>query len=426
MDIGRRVAAKLQLEGQNPVVWGLNLYGPPSFCRNPRFSSSGHERMRDFVLTWSTQTDDIVTANQDALWATYLSVSGDWSQKRFQRLVWSIAQSPNLSSDQIAAVIERLAAAFLQRAEQCEDPYRSVLVAAILAASLLPHVEDPAAHAVAERLLSEVTKALLNASARLTLSLSTDRYALLSSRVGGLADLYFLPIRISQVLGWAAAGPYVAQTENQRQQAIDQMGVLLPLILELYGSSVVALNDSQASAWCICLAQASELGLLDEGERLAGLLFYSLTTSGGRIARGDLPAEEALAFLLAKMAGDYSGVASLIERPVETLTVVLKAAQLFDLEEVFDDALWRLDGVNFSAYIAADLAYFNDEIMRGGENVVWAIGHDVFRTADLLATWPSAMPAPTTAVTKALSVLAALTLPDRQPWFLLNASTSDE
>ncbi|GAA0766188.1 caspase family protein [Ideonella azotifigens] len=426
VDIGRRVAAKLQPEGQNPVVWGLNLYGPPSFCRNPRFSNDGLERMRDFVQTWPTQTDDIVKANQDALWTTYLSVSGDWSQKRFQRLVWSIVQAPNLPSDQIATVIERLAAAFLQRAAQCEDPYRSVLAAAILAASLLPHVENPAAHAVAERLTGEVAKALLDANARLISSLSADRFALLSSRNGGLADLYFLPLRVSQALGWAAAGPYVARTEEQRAQAVDQIKVLLPLILEHYERSLVALNDSQASAWCICLAQASEVGLMDEGERLAGLLFYSLAASGGRVARGDLPAEDALAYLLAKMSGDYSGVAELIERPMATIAVLLKAARLFDLDEVFDEALWRLDGVSLSAYMPANLAHFNDEVMRGGENVVWAIGRDVFRTTDFLATWPSMMPAPATAVTKALSVLAALTLPDRQPWFLLDATTSDE
>lgn len=426
VDIGRRVAAKLQPEGQNPVVWGLNLYGPPSFCRNPRFSNDGLERMRDFVQIWSIQTDDIVKANQEALWTTYLSVSGDWSQKQFQRLVWSIVQAPNLPSDQIATVIERLAAAFLQRAAQCEDPYRSVLVAAILATSLLPHVEDPAARAVAERLLGEVAKALVYANAHLISSLSADRFALLSSRNGGLADLYFLPLRVSQVLGWAAACPYVAQTEEQRAQAVDQMKVLLPLILEHYEGSLVALNDSQASAWCICLAQASEIGLLDEGEHLAGLLFYSLTTSGGRVARGDLPAEDALAYLLAKMIGDYSGAAELIERPMETITVLLKAARLFDLDEVFDEALWRLDGVSFSAYMPVDLAHFNDEIMRGGENFVWAIGHDVFRTTDFLATWPSMMSEPATSVCKALSVLAALTLPDRQPWFLLHAGTSDE
>lgn len=426
VDIGRRVSAKLQPKGQNPVVWGLNLYGPPSFCPNPRYSNDGLERMRDFMLNWSTQTDDLVAANKDALWSIYLSLSGDWSQKRFQSLVWSIAQAPNLPSDQIASVIERIAASFLQRAAQCEDPYRCVLVASILAGSLLPHIGDADAHAVSERLSEEVLKAILHANARLISGLSADRFALLSSRNVGLADLYFLPLRVSQVLGWAAAGPYIAQTEEQRQQAVDQLKVLLPLIIEQYEGSFVALNDLQASAWCVCLAQASELGMMEEGERLAGLLFYSLTKSGGRVARCDLPAEDALGYLLAKAADDYSGAVELIARPVETITVLLKAARLFELEEVFDEALWRLDGVSFSAYVPAELAHFNQESMSGGKNFVWTIGHDVFQTRNFLATCPSMMPVPSTVVAKALSVISALTLPDRQPLFLLDTCSSNE
>jgi Caspase domain len=425
VDIGRRVAANLQHEGQNPVVWGLNLYGPPSFCLNPCFNRDGLERMRDLVQIWSTQSDDLIAANKDALWGAYLSISGDWSQKQFQELVWSIVEAPNLASEQIASVIERLATAFLQRAALCDDPYRCVLVSAILATSLLPHIEDSSAHAIAERLSGEVAKALLHANASIISSLSDDRFALLSSKNSGLADLYFLPLRISQVLGWAAAGPYVTQTKEQREQAIHQIKVLLPLILEHYGGSLVALNDSQASAWCICLAQASELGLMDEGERLAGLLFYSLTTSGGRVARWDLPADDALAYLLAKMSNDYSGATGLIEQPQETITVLLKTAGFFDLQEVFDEALWRLDGISFSAYMPSTLSGFNKEIMRDGKNFIWTIGHDVFRTTDFLSTWPPLMPTPATAITKALSVLTALTLPDRQPWFLLDAGNKD-
>jgi hypothetical protein len=381
--------------------------------------------MHDLVQLWSSQTDALIAANQNALWSAYLSVSGDWSQKRFQDLVWSIAQAPNLPSEQIASIIERLSTAFLQRAAQCEDPYRCVLVSAILASSLLPHIEDPSASAVAKRLSSEVAKALLHANASVISNLSANRFALLSSRNSGLSELYFLPLRVSQVLGWLATGPYVAQTEEQRKQAVNQIKVLLPLVLEHYEGSLVALNDSQASAWCICLAQASEVGLTDEGERLAGLLFYSLTTSGGRVARGDLSAENALAYLLAKIDDDYSGAVELIERPMETLTVLLKAAKLFDLQEVFDEGLWKLDGVSFAAYMPSTLADFNKEIMSGGKNFLWTIGQDVFRTEDLLTTWPPIMPTPSTDIAKALSVLTTLALPDRQPWFLLEAGASN-
>ena len=425
VDIGRRVAAKLQPQGQNPAVWGLNLYGPPGFCRNPRHGSDGFAPLRDFVQAWPVDADEVVKLNQDALWAAYLCVLGDWSQERLQKVAWSIVQSPKLAPEQAASVSERLASAFLQRAAQSEDPYRSVMVAAILAASLLPYAENPSAHAAAERLVEATAKAVLDANVKLISSLSSDRFALLSTKGSGLADLYFLPLRVSQVLGWASACPYLCQSEEDKSRAREQLKVLLKLILDSYSGSVVALNDGQATAWCITLAQTSELGLVEEGEQIAGLVFHSLTSTGGRVARSDLTAEDAFEYLLAKSSNDYSAAAGLIERPMETLTVLLRGARLFNLEDVFDDALWKLDGVSFSAYIPSGLDQFNAGVMRGGSNVVWTVGHDVFRVQEFASTWPPTMPLPATPVIKALTVLSALTLPDRQPWFLLDGGASE-
>lgn len=46
VEIGRRVSQRLETHGQTPVVWGLNLYGPPSFVETPNFKSI---QMRRFV-----------------------------------------------------------------------------------------------------------------------------------------------------------------------------------------------------------------------------------------------------------------------------------------------------------------------------------------------------------------------------------------
>jgi hypothetical protein len=49
VEIGRRVSARLrETTEQSPVVWGLNLYGPPRFCRNARYGSDPqHGRGRE-------------------------------------------------------------------------------------------------------------------------------------------------------------------------------------------------------------------------------------------------------------------------------------------------------------------------------------------------------------------------------------------
>jgi len=423
VEIGRNVSVRLQRSGQNPVVWGLNLYGPPSFCKNLRYNRDGMGPLRDLVNAWPAAADAVIRENQDQLWAIYTSITGEWNPERFQAVVRTVVQAPDLSPELATGVCERIAATFVQRCTLCDDPFRAALIVSTLASTLLPIIETPVAEAGAKRLLGVASDELRLANATLISDLSANRFALLTPKGGGFADLYFLPLRISNVLGWAAAASLLAQTQADREQANAQFKSLLNLILEHLPNSVVALTDAQAPALCVALTQAAKLGLIDEGEQLAGLVFHSLIMCAGRLARWDLPPEKALDYLLAKSAGDYSTCAALIERPIETLTVLLRAADLYGLQEVFDECLWRLDGTSFSAYIPTTLLQFNAVKMRGGRNLVWSIGHDVCRVSEFTATWPADIPMPANSVVQALSVISALIQPNRQPWFLLEQPT---
>lgn len=419
VEIGLRVSRRLQDSGQNPVVWGLNLYGPPRFCRNPRYASDPMAPLRDFIQNWPIESDQSIKQNHDSLWAAYASVTDAWDQEKFSEVISSVLSSSTLEPQVVGNLIERLAATFLQRAAQSQDPFKSVQVAASLAVSLLPYVESETVAASAQRLVNQSCFALLKANASLIEDLSGDRYALLSDQGVGLGDLYQLPLRIAKVLGWAAAATVICQDDADRGEADVQFATLLRLILDHYCGSIVALSDAQAPFWCVTLARARKLGLLDDGEQLAGLIFRSLVECGGKLARCDLPPERALDYLLARHNDDYSDCPDLVERPVETLTVLLKAAALFGLEEIFDESLWKIDGIDFLAYMPDSYLHFCAPTMEGGQNLFWSIGHDVFRTSDFAATWPHSAPNPQSTLVATLAVLASLLYPDRQPWFLL-------
>ncbi len=265
-----------------------------------------------------------------------------------------------------------------------------------------------------------VGEAINAASSILVESLDQDRYALLGLR-GGLSDLFYLPERIAKVLGWAGlAGMLLPNGSQERARADHLFTHLLRVLLEQYGPSIVAMSDAQAPCWAIALARAAELGLQDDGEHLAGLLYSSLTDCGGDTADVGISPDKVLTYLLMRHSRQFQAEPDLVARPSLTTTVLLKGAKLFGLEEVFDDDLWRLDGVTFGAYFTNNFEQFADEHMQGGENDVWQIGHDVFRVRDLETTWPETAtegtPAPAL-ITGA--TMASLLYPDRVPWFLL-------
>ena len=131
-----------------------------------------------------------------------------------------------------------------------------------------------------------------------------------------------------------------------------------------------------------------------------------------------MPPNKALDFLVMRRSGNFAGGLDLLERPNATTTVLLKSAGLLGLSEVFDRDLWELDGVSFGAYVNPDFSQFGAKLMNGGSNLVWIVGHDIFRVNELASTWPTNSPRPYSTVVAAASVLAALLYPDRVPWFL--------
>jgi hypothetical protein len=130
-----------------------------------------------------------------------------------------------------------------------------------------------------------------------------------------------------------------------------------------------------------------------------------------------------LDYLRARNAKDFSSCLDLVERPIETLTVLLGIGRVLNLQEVFDDSLWKLDGVSFSAYVPDDYRQYGLPLMEAGENLIWTVGHDVFRCSDHAANWGS-VPEPPNDLISDLAVVSCLLREDRVPWFLLNSITS--
>lgn len=418
VEIGMRVSERLRGSGQSPVVWGLNLFGASGFAKNPRFGRDPATPLRQALQAWPTESNEVIRRHYDALWAAYSATGGVWDFNKFSDVVRAVLHPFMDQPAMLEVLVERLATTFLQRATEARDPFRRVEVAATLAVALLRTVDDANIAATAQRLLDAVCIGLLEATEALVADLTRDRFALLSDRSGMLSEFHELPARLTKVLGWSAAATFIC-AENQRPQAEALFAGVVRLLLELYGGSITSFTDAQAAGLTIALAACMSGDLRDEGETLAGLHFNSLVQYEGRIATVHMPHADALEYLLARCTNDFSACQDVIARPVALLTVLLKAAPQLDLEDVFDEALSKIDGLAFSAYVPADYMNYGETVMPGGDNLVWGVGHDVFRTQELISSWPAKSVAPQNNLIASLAIVASLLYPDRQAWFLL-------
>ena len=257
VEIGSHVSARLRDSKQSPVVWGLNLSGPPRFCRNPGYSADPARPVRDLIHAWPRVNHDAVTSHFEEMWSVYASVNSDWNPRTFAATVSKVIDPLADSPEALGGVIERMALAMQIRAEQSDDPFRPVEVCATLAVCLLPYLQHKGVHDSARRLISVTLSALIAASQQFLTDLESDRYALLESRGGGLSDLFFLPLKVAKLLGWIAGSGRLCRINGTASEDADRAFIhVFRNMLDLYSGSVQAISDAQAPYWALVLTHA--------------------------------------------------------------------------------------------------------------------------------------------------------------------------
>jgi hypothetical protein len=194
----------------------------------------------------------------------------------------------------------------------------------------------------------------------------------------------------------------------------------LDLVVEHYCPSAVLLSEAQGSSIAIGLSCAAELGLHEQGEILLSVLFNSVIETDGNVASVALKNEQVFEYMLGRHNRLFKDMIEYVANPSETIAVILRLSSLFNLSEVFDEAMIELDHLNINAFVASDYSQFADIMIVDGDNHTFTIGHGVWTIEDLMASWPeAAAEAPVSCAIKAGAILSALLFPNRIPWFLV-------
>lgn len=417
VEIGRAVSQRLSAAGeQTPVVWGLNLYGPSSFSKNPHVGT-GNAPLRSVLAGWpDAKSAAAIRSNLPRLWEPYVALTRRWDPRGFVDRLSPLLDQLQDDPMVLLNLSERVSEACAAQAREARDRFREIEVQAACIVALLPYSSQPA---VADQLVRQCVELGVQVEVALQEVIAAAeayQYALVT---GGLGDLYYLPIRISKLLGWSGFAIHVRLlTGNDPGPAKAVLSGLLAKVFEIYSLSLVAMSDCQASFLIAAITACSRVGLIDEAERLLGHYFASVVSCGGKIARTDLDPSRVLSYLVARSSPPIGLGLDVIAQPTELVLALLRLSRLADLTDEFDLALSELDHLALNAYLPDDYRQFGDEHIANGVNAVFHIGHDFWRVADLESAWP-AFPSPADAGTSMASLLASLIFPDRCPWFLL-------
>jgi hypothetical protein len=419
LDVGNAVASQLpNHRSQNPEYWGISLKGHVPFCRNPLSSLE-----TSFKTELPSDFNPFSQNQADAIWAEYFKLDDDFESEALLELIREATDKLSEYPEQAAYLALNVATSFCQKIANSHSGFQEAEINGAALTAILRFAEsDSGTRTIVIDLYNRICAAVKKGISALNSAGENDKYFLLS---GGVAELYYLPLRISKILGWIGAGIHIADALNIE---IDKTEVqeFCSKIIESYSTSIFSVSDTQAPYIAAFVSAAFLIGLDEEAEMITALMFNSFVRVGGRITSTSVPCDQIIRYLISTGSPEEQDLnEGVLAKPSELLGLFFVLYRKLDMRDELDSCLADLDHRHLVLYIPEEYGRFSDSIMRGGQNHTFQIGHGVWRLSDFEKSWPSIQDE----IAKCLSatgvgarlgaIISSLLQPDRTAWFLL-------
>lgn len=429
VDIGRPAAQHVaeQTQGrQMPSVWGVNLYGHMPLFGNPHATDNPASSLLGLTgILPASPAGQAISSHSAELYTLMFAPEHELTPDKLfpvlTKFVDRLADIPNSVGAFIGGVWQSLE----KRAGSHANSFSRVELSATCVALLLQSSQRDSSSrdcivGLAHEIVADVEKLLWsNANGLQENPGSLCRH--------GIPDLFYLPQRISRILGWAGAAVHLARDIGINDTALKEaMAQMSSLLIEHYAGSCAGMSEDEAPYWTTFLTAIDTDDLSGLGELVVSTLINVLVEHQGRLARPLLPAEDVYFYLKARADKDLTALKSLSSSPSETLSLVLLISARHSLEEELDFNLASLDHAYLNIFIPQSYLDFSQSFVPNGINHVFQIGHKVWTVADVVQRWEevckpqmdqdASLRDPTTRIG---AICASLIFPDRVPWFLL-------
>lgn len=429
VDIGRPAAqyvAEQTQGGQMPSVWGVNLYGHMPLFGNPHATDNPTSSLLGLTgISPASLGGQTISSQSAELYALMFAPEHELTPEKLfpvlTKFVDRLADIPNSVAPFIGGIWQSLEKSTGRHANSFS---RVELSATCIALLLGTSHKDSTSRECIAGLAHEIVGEVEHLLREIVQGLQENPSSLCRH---GIPDLFYLPQRISRILGWAGAAVHLARelgiSNVPLREALEQLSVFL---MEHYASVCAGMSEDEAPYWAAFLTAIKTDDLNGLGELVVSTLINALVEHEGRLARPLLPGKDAYAYLKARADKDSAALKPLCNSPSETLSLVFLMSGRHSLEEELDYNLTSLDHAHLNIFIPQSYLEFSQPFVPNGINHVFQIGHKVWTVADVAERWKTAcipqMENDTSlrhATTRIGALCASLIFPDRVPWFLL-------
>lgn len=439
IDLGRRVSEEMAKsnDGQVPVTWGLNLIGEGRFAPNPAFqgdTDSAKSSDAPLLLPGGVALSNVLEAlhpNALRLWNLHAQIEDAFDIDFVLRELRHVAHELRDNPASLKETVRGLATSLRASAAKSSDSFAEPIVLAACAIQLLGSADSAAVSNLAKQLIEEFLQALGIARRSTLERLKEDRYALLGD-IDGIANLFYLPLRVSKLIGWLSVGIELSWLDqDSRAIILEESKELLELVLQEYTTALSTVSDEQAPYLLVYVVAAQRAGWNEQLQHVLSCYFAGFVQNCGAVARPGATGDQAFA-LVNGLGRDPKAVDHLLKAsPSQLLAVLLISGSRVELDDVWDIDLHMLDHQGAYVFVPGEYRDFGKRIIEHGTNAGFVIGRDVFtlqdvRTFETQSLEPLVQDASKTidGTVSVLALLASCLMPDRSGMHLLYSALS--
>jgi hypothetical protein len=384
VEIARHIKLDSQASEQIPNVWGLNLYGESLFTKNPNYTGGSLAFSQALInLPAQSEIGKIVQDHSGKLWNLQQGVSTVIKPREIFNEWQMVCDKLPKEGGYIDSFIKGILNTFRAEAQKNNDIFSDTILLATSISTLLKYSTDETVTKTIDDLIKEYLDKTYDTLVILKNDILKDKFGLLSSSGGGLGDFYYLPLRISKVLGWMGSIIIIKHILNlNKDNEIVIFKDILKLILSEYSKNIVSVSDEQSPYILLFLLASKIIDEKESAELVIGYMFSDYVSSKGSIAVSELAPEKVLDFLIKRYSNAYDSSPEMFSMPDELLAVILYGGNLFESEDLMDPYLEQLDYHNFNLYLPGDYKDFASPVMTEGVNLTYRIGFGIWTIKD--------------------------------------------
>lgn len=371
--LGRKISSDFiaNNEEQTPSSWGLNLYGPSIFAKNPFYDDKedGSLSKLSFIPTASKLGRLISDHQHELIWFIQNTDKTESYSKLLNTFQSLLSKTDNI--DEKLELITGTGYRLFSNIDESDNFNKLNLINTLLTI-FHPYKGD-------ERVVTEITrlKGLFvsvgkEALTKLNSELSNDKYYLISGGHSAFSiqgNYFYLPIRISKILG------VIGQVLLIDPSDTDVICDLLSHIHRDYYNHLITVSDVQASYLLVFFRACLYANLVITAKPFLVKYMSDFILSRGQVASINIPPDKALDFILQRNT-QPDIEKNMTASPGHIGAVLLLTSKDYNIQDDVDMHLEKLDRRDFLYFIPTSTEYFSDDLIADGQNVLVRCGFD--------------------------------------------------